>query len=617
MHSVSRFALHVLFGAGVPNSTVVLLRVPLIRAAWLLPAATDVQLEKLAVPLTSESAVDVQAPFERARDHYRGAMDALGLSPPWRPSWQRNAAGCFRWSIAAGRDGALPDTDWREASKSAFHCRLAMTPRGSAATLGASKESRIMSDSIRRHLEEQRKLQDLLDPSIKLKAMLEPSSALQHAMKADQRIVDLMKADQRIDDLVKANLRIADLLKTDLLERSAIGSVMPKGLVDFSSVTNGLAGHSAAFLANVSTKSVLTDWMGSSVDLGRSIRDLTTLRTDIDSVLGRNGVPEAYRLAMGISNRDTAADVRRSIEGLTSARAAYELAFRLPELGEVERLARGLGGHLGLASVAGIGSDLIEQAMGQMHSPWLHTAHSAVSASAFVDLMGIGRGIQLLRPFDDILSTSLRTTLGDWREELPQSIALADPILRADFYRDRGFDPAVVDFPAQAFEEGLQIAGFQIWHEIEIVDEADESSTHAAMAFRALRRLETAIRAFIVERFTAQFGDKWYRQRLPADVLQAWTDKKARDTTSTADLPLIEYADFSDYIKIIERKDNWVDVFQGVFTRKEDIQESFRRLGPIRIATMHARLVLKEDLLLMVSETARILKAINGASPLS
>lgn len=51
--------------------------------------------------------------------------------------------------------------------------------------------------------------------------------------------------------------------------------------------------------------------------------------------------------------------------------------------------------------------------------------------------------------------------------------------------------------------------------------------------------------------------------------------------------------------------------------RKEDVQESFRRLGPIRISTMHARLVLKEDLLLMASESTRLLNAIKGAAPLA
>jgi len=455
-----------------------------------------------------------------------------------------------------------------------------------------------MTDSIRRHLDELQKQQELLDPTKQLKAMLEPSSALQHALKADQRIIDI--------------------LKTDIQQRSMLERVLgTTRWTDLQSSPLGLAGHSAAYLADLSTKSTLIDWMGSTSDLRRSIRDLAVLRTDIESVLRQSGLSEVQRLALQISSRNVTADIGRSIESLTSARAVYEQAFRLPQLKEIEQLARGLDGHRSRMSAANLGSSGIQQAMGQMHSPWLHTINSAASAGAFADLIQIGRGIQQLRPFDEPLSSSLRTTLGDWREDLTQSITLADPVRRADFYRDRGFDPAVVNFPAPAFEEGLQVAGFQVWQDIEIVDEADDGTTHAAMAFRALRRLETAIRAFIVERLTALCGDKWYRQRLPSDMLQNWTEKKAKDTMSGSDLPLIDYADFSDYIKIIERKDNWVDVFQAVFIRKEDVQESFRRLGPIRISTMHARLVLKEDLLLMASESTRILKAINGAAPLA
>lgn len=74
--------------------------------------------------------------------------------------------------------------------------------------------------------------------------------------------------------------------------------------------------------------------------------------------------------------------------------------------------------------------------------------------------------------------------------------------------------------------------------------------------------------------------------------------------------PLIDYADFADYRQIIERKDNWNTVFKPVFGRAEDVRESFQRLFPVRIATMHARIVTQDDELLLVVETKRVLKAI-------
>ncbi len=43
---------------------------------------------------------------------------------------------------------------------------------------------------------------------------------------------------------------------------------------------------------------------------------------------------------------------------------------------------------------------------------------------------------------------------------------------------------------------------------------------------------------------------------------------------------------------------------------KASVQESFRRLYPIRLATMHARLITEDDELYMYVETKRILTAI-------
>jgi hypothetical protein len=48
----------------------------------------------------------------------------------------------------------------------------------------------------------------------------------------------------------------------------------------------------------------------------------------------------------------------------------------------------------------------------------------------------------------------------------------------------------------------------------------------------------------------------------------------------------------------------------AIFGRKEDVQESFLRLFPVRVCTMHARIILLDDELLLQVETRRILRAI-------
>ena len=109
------------------------------------------------------------------------------------------------------------------------------------------------------------------------------------------------------------------------------------------------------------------------------------------------------------------------------------------------------------------------------------------------------------------------------------------------------------------------------------------------------------------------FGADWMKRQLPANMLDGWIDKKEKATRAgEAEQALIDYADFSDYKSIIEKKDNWNQVFKHVFQRSDDVRESFQRLFPVRIATMHARLVTKDDHLLLLVETRRVLKAIKA-----
>ncbi len=51
-------------------------------------------------------------------------------------------------------------------------------------------------------------------------------------------------------------------------------------------------------------------------------------------------------------------------------------------------------------------------------------------------------------------------------------------------------------------------------------------------------------------------------------------------------------------------------VFKPIFKRPMLVQESFQRLYPIRMCTMHARLITQDDELYLYVETKRILKAI-------
>jgi len=141
-------------------------------------------------------------------------------------------------------------------------------------------------------------------------------------------------------------------------------------------------------------------------------------------------------------------------------------------------------------------------------------------------------------------------------------------------------------------------------------DDVEESFIRTNAAHNRLMRFETQVRHFIDKRMTAAFGPKWIKQRVPGPIWQGWEEKRLKALEAgDKEHPLIAYADFTDYVVIITRKDNWEAVFEPVFRRPVLVQESFQRLYPIRICTMHARLITQDDELYLFVETKCLLKA--------
>jgi hypothetical protein len=203
---------------------------------------------------------------------------------------------------------------------------------------------------------------------------------------------------------------------------------------------------------------------------------------------------------------------------------------------------------------------------------------------------------------------------------LPASI-FEDIVARTAFYAERGFDPYLTAFPADAFRQGLSIAGLNEEPPAlatPYLTEADEQESDEEVGFQRtntahhhLLRFETQIRRFIDERMKAAYGELWIKHKAPSQMRQSWQDKKQKARHSgQEDRPLIAYADFTDYVTIITQTDNWTAVFKAVFGRPELVRESFQRLYPIRNCTMHAQIITQDDELYLHVETMRLLKAI-------
>lgn len=307
--------------------------------------------------------------------------------------------------------------------------------------------------------------------------------------------------------------------------------------------------------------------------------------------------------------------MRDDILALQGAYTGYVDRFRLPGQNEMDSLAKTAVAAQGvisrLADGAAMGNAYVT-AMQSMHAPWLLHADAAQSVRAFAEIQAIGHGLRSFAPFDPMLSDSLRHSLGDWRNitAFPPSI-FENAVARSEFYVARGFNPDLTEFTAEAFDETTALAG--LGTENDPRDDLDEEIglVRTNRAHDQLQRFERRLRAFIDRLMTAEFGEAWIKHQTPPGMLDNW--KIAKQTAVARvreEEPLIAYADFTDYIKIIERTDNWKRVFASTFIRRESVQESFFRLFPIRISVAHSRVITLDDEMYLKVEMHRIDKAI-------
>jgi hypothetical protein len=134
------------------------------------------------------------------------------------------------------------------------------------------------------------------------------------------------------------------------------------------------------------------------------------------------------------------------------------------------------------------------------------------------------------------------------------------------------------------------------------------------IAYNVIYGFERGLRALVDRLMDRSFGSNWIRQRIPADVSERWKERRANAVANGEDeRPLLEYADFTDYAEIVNRRDNWSQIFQAVFRNKEDVLVSLRRLNAVRIPVMHSRQITEIELLRTLLEIDRLRKAAERA----
>jgi ATP-dependent Lon protease len=106
-----------------------------------------------------------------------------------------------------------------------------------------------------------------------------------------------------------------------------------------------------------------------------------------------------------------------------------------------------------------------------------------------------------------------------------------------------------------------------------------------------LDELENALRRCIKSNLE-KLDKNWWNERVPPDIRQNAEERQSKDELKQE---LIQYLDFSDYAKIIMRRDNWREVFQNIFDKPEILTTKLKELEPIRNSLRHGRRLTEEQ----------------------
>lgn len=356
-----------------------------------------------------------------------------------------------------------------------------------------------------------------------------------------------------------------------------------------------------------------------AAEQARLLAESSVSKQILEAMHAANGPLSDLRAAGLLDSMGFASDTAKQMQ---LALAEYESRFRLPSAMETRTLLESVKLIESPFSTNNIiDKSLVERAMEEMRSPWIDIHEQYRSITAFTELHGIGQSLSALSPFEDTLIEALRSDIGDWRDRIswPEQV-YTDLLARGEFYVERGFNPSLTDFPAGAFEESLEITGVAdeppplvahygspLPHSHDSNEEEGFRRTNKAHDW--LQRFESQLRRFINEIMTQAFGPDWPRHRLPNGLYEQWVDKKRKaEEFGGPTFPLICYADFTDYERIICKGDNWKMIFQIHFRRPEAFRESMQRLYLPRISTMHSRPITQDDELLVYVEVKRLAK---------
>lgn len=141
-----------------------------------------------------------------------------------------------------------------------------------------------------------------------------------------------------------------------------------------------------------------------------------------------------------------------------------------------------------------------------------------------------------------------------------------------------------------AFAAEITGIGMEILKEPSILE---QEAKFMSNAYSILFKLENELRTFIEKRLREEYNEEWWVKGVPLRVRKSAEQNEEKEPNSA--LGLLYFTEFSDLRKIIQKEENWHNIFKKYFTTLEQIISRLDELEHIRHTIAHTRLLSNED----------------------
>lgn len=176
---------------------------------------------------------------------------------------------------------------------------------------------------------------------------------------------------------------------------------------------------------------------------------------------------------------------------------------------------------------------------------------------------------------------------------------------------------------AGVLEKDMKVEGLKLLkeerpvHLLGSVGEASRGGELFGEAYGILYDFENKFKSFTQRKLEEVYGDNWWNAGIPGDVREKAEKRKTKEEQEPFSVgkgieerPMISYIAFVDYVKIIQRKDNWERAFKPVFKEVANVIARLKGIEPIRNKIAHVEEISKDEFESLKVHTREILRAI-------